>query len=176
MAERVLLAIHFKCGSGSESSLFDTITFETNWVGQAGLEVCLHRVHVNFVVGALGARQRWLDGAEVKFHYITRVVRVRDRSIINAVKTLGFKILLNHIDTMLLSSDQVQVLHGLVVNWEEAHSCTVLGGHVSNGGSVSEGEISAARSKELNELSNDTTLAEHIGAGEYKICGSGVCR
>jgi hypothetical protein len=127
-------------------------------------------------VGALGARQTWLDGGKVKLHDITRVVWVRDRSIVNAVKTLGLKILLDHIDTMWLSSDQVQVLDRLVIDWEEAHSCTVLGGHVSDGGPVSEREIGAARSEEFNKLSNDTALAEHVGAGEHKICGSRVSR
>ena len=125
-------------------------------------------------MGTLRSGERWLDSGEVELHDFTRVIGVRDRSVINAVKSLSLKILLNHADTVRVSADQVEVLDRLVVNWEEAHGRAVLWGHVSDGSSISEGEARAAWSKEFDELTNDTAFTKQVGAGENEICGCSV--
>lgn len=176
MAECVLLAIHFERRGSSKCLLRETEALEANWVGEASLEVILHAVHVNFVVWALWAGESWLNRSQIELHDSSRVFRVGHRSIINTVKSLSLQVCLDHADTVWVSSDQVEILDSLVVHGEEAHGCAVLWGHVSDRSSVSEGEVGAAWSEELHKLSNDTALAEHVGAGEDKISGSGMGR
>lgn len=75
----------------------------------------------------------------------------------------------DHFDTVSVSTDQVQVLDCLVVNREEAHSRTILWRHVSDGRSIDEGKVGATWSEELDELSDDTTLSEHLSASKDEI-------
>ena len=77
---------------------------------------------------------------------------------------------------MSISADKVKVLNSLVVNREVAHSCTVLGRHVSDRGSVGQGQACASWTKELNELANNATLTEHGRSSEDKISSSSTGR
>jgi len=62
----------------------------------------------------------------------------------------------------------------LVIDWEESHGCTVFWGHVGDSGSIGQTEVGASWSKELNELSDDTTLSEHGDASKNEISSGGV--
>ncbi len=89
VAERVFLTVHLESSGVSEFALIDAVSLEADRAGEALLEVSLHIVHVDLIVGALRSGKRWLHRGEVKLHDIARVVRVRDGAIVNTVETLG---------------------------------------------------------------------------------------
>ena len=82
------------------------------------------------------------------------------------------KVLLHQLNVSLITAGDAQVLHSTVVNGEVAHSCTVFGGHVSDSGSVSQAELLDTWSEELDELSNNTALSEHLDTGQDQVSGS----
>lgn len=172
----MLLTIVSESRLSSKLVLRETEALESDRVGEASLEVCLHVVHINFIVRALGARECGLDAGKIKFHDVTRVVRVGCRAVIGAEQALSLEVLSDHLDTMGVSADQIEVLNGLVIDWEEAHGRTVLRRHVGNRSPVSKGKVGATITEELNELANDTTFAEHVSACKNQISGSGVRR
>jgi hypothetical protein len=61
-----------------------------------------------------------------------------------------------------------------MVDWEEAHSCAVLGRHVGDSRSVSQTQLVAAIAEELNELADHTAFAEQGSAGKHQIRRSAV--
>ena len=53
MGESILFTIHLEGGRGAKLVLLQTETLETNWVGEARVEVSLHVIHVNLIVRSL---------------------------------------------------------------------------------------------------------------------------
>ena len=172
----MLLTVVGEGGRRTELILREAEALEANSVGEASLEVLLHAIHVNAIVGALRARKRWLHSGEVKLHQGTGVVRVGLGAVIGAIKTLSLQVSGDHLDTVRVGADQVEVLNSLVINWEVAHSGTILGRHVCNSGSVDEREASATGSEELNELADDAALAKHVRASKHQVSGGGMGR
>jgi len=154
----------------------DSETLEADLVGQAIFEVVLHAVDLNSVVRSFGASDARHNGGEVELHDVTGVGGVNLGTVVNTEETLGLKVGLDDLDSVGIGSDELKVLDGLVIDGEEAHGGTVLGGHVSDSGSVGEVKVSATFAEEFDELSNDTSLTEHVGAGEHQIGGGGVGR
>jgi len=73
----------------------------------------------------------------------------------------------------LVTASCAKVIHGTVIDGEVAHRGTVLGGHVRNSCSIGEGQIPDTRAEELDELADDTALAEHLDDSEDEIGGGG---
>jgi hypothetical protein len=45
-------------------------SLETNFAGQTGLEIFLHRVEINMVVGTLWSGEAGFDGRKIKLHQL----------------------------------------------------------------------------------------------------------
>ena len=65
----------------------------------------------------------------------------------------------------LITTSQSEIFYGAAVDGEVALSGSVLRGHVSNSGAISEAKVSDSRTEELNEFAYDATLSEHLDAG-----------
>lgn len=78
-------------------------------------------------------------------------------------------------DLGLRSASCLEVFEGFFVDGEEADGCTVFWGHVTDGGSIGDCEVSDARSEELYKLINDAFFAKEFSAEEDEVgcCGVG---
>src|ERR1019366_5583551 len=72
------------------------------------------------------------------------------------------------------AAGEAEVLEGLVIDGEDAAGGAVLGSHVGDGGAVGEREFGDAGAVELDELADDSVLAESFGDGEYEVGGGGA--
>lgn len=84
------------------------------------------------------------------------------------------EIVFNNLDLMGVTSSKVEVINSLSVDREVTHGSTVFRSHVSNGSSISKSDVFTARSEEFNKLSDDTTLSEHLSAGQNEISSGHV--
>lgn len=84
------------------------------------------------------------------------------------------EIAFDHVNLSARSARDLQVVHGLLIDWEVTHGGTVLGRHIGNGGPVRQGEGLDAWSVEFDEFTNDTSLSQHLDAGQNKISGGRV--
>mmetsp|Transcript_3556 Transcript_3556/g.6059 ORF Transcript_3556/g.6059 Transcript_3556/m.6059 type:complete len:220 (+) Transcript_3556:1031-1690(+) len=84
------------------------------------------------------------------------------------------QVFLDELNLGLVSSGEVEVVDGLLVDGEVSHGGAVLGSHVGNGGSVCEVQALNSGSEELDELADDSSLSEHLDAGEHEIGGGDV--
>ena len=80
-------------------------------------------------------------------------------------------VLLDGVDVGLVPSAEPEVLDGLLVDGAVSHGGTVLGSHVGDGGPVREAQVLVSGSEELNELSDDTLLPEHLYHGQNEVGG-----
>lgn len=173
MGESVLFALVSELLRLLGASLIEAKALEANLVGHAGVEVLLHVSEGDAIVGALGARERGFDGAEVKVHDVTREIGV---GLARGEHALSTEVLLDGLNGILVAAGEVEVLNGVLINREVSHSGTVFRSHVGNGGTISQRDVLDTRAEELDELADDTALSEHIDAGQDKIGGSGTLR
>ena len=164
MLELVVLAFVSELVGVTLLLLRDGKALETNFVIEASSKVFLHVREMDMIMRALWPRKGRLNIAKVQFHHFTAEVRVRLRSIISSEKTLGFQVLFNHIDTLLISAGQCKVVQCFLIYWEEAHSGAIFWRHIRHCSSVGEGELLATGSKEFNELSDNSSFPEHGSA------------
>jgi hypothetical protein len=87
---------------------------------------------------------------------------------------LLLEITFNHFNLPLWSASNLKIVHGLLIDGEVTHRCTVLGRHIGNGGPVCQSERLDAWPEELDELANDASLSEHFDAGQNEVSGCGV--
>jgi len=149
-----------------------TEALEADLVSEAGIPILLHVVKSDSVVGSLGSRDATSNSGEIKFEGISEN-GVFLGAIIDSEETLSLKILLNVSNLVAGSVGLSKILKSTSINWEVTHSGTVFGGHVSNGGSVSEGKSVDTRSVEFDEFADDTLLSEHFSDGQDQISGGG---
>src|SRR5271165_6765369 len=119
--------------------------------------------------GTLRPGDARLDRCEVEFQNIGvfslgRVSRVEE--------SLLLAIGLNQANLLRAASAEAEIAQRLFINREDAAGGAVLGAHVGDGGAVSESEIAQAGPEELDELSYDAFLAQHLGHGKDEV-GSG---
>ena len=86
---------------------------------------------------------------------------------------MDFQIVLDQIQLLGGSGSQPEIVDGLGVDGEVAHSGPVLRSHVANSGSICESERLDSVSIELYELADDSSLPQHLSAGEYQVGGGG---
>jgi len=154
--------------------LLESITLEADLGGESASEVILKVGHVHSIVRSLGTRERWLDAIELKVDDVSRVNGVRLRSVVFDEHSLLTEIALDHLNVALISAGETEIVDGLLIDGEVSHGSSILRGHVGNGGSISKSQVLDTRSIELDELANNTSLSEHLDAGEDEIGGSGV--
>jgi len=170
----VVLALIGEGGRLFGLSLFKAEALETDGSGEAFVEILLHVDKVNAIVGSLGTGKGSLDLAEVELHDITGVGGVGLFAIVLDEEILFAEVLLNELNVTRITTGQTKVLHGAFVDWEVSHCRAVLGSHVSDGSSVGEGKCFNTRSEELDELTDNSTLSEHLNTGEDEISSSGT--
>ena len=75
-------------------------------------------------------------------------------------------------DFFLGSAGLPQIIDGLLVDWEETDSRTVLWRHIADSRSIGKTEALDSRSEELDKLVDDSFLPEHLGAKKDQVSGS----
>mmetsp|Transcript_68522 Transcript_68522/g.79819 ORF Transcript_68522/g.79819 Transcript_68522/m.79819 type:complete len:344 (+) Transcript_68522:358-1389(+) len=135
-------------------------------------EVSFLILHRHEVVGTLGAGNARLNGGEVQIEVGSELGRVG--GLVVGKQTHCLQVLTDVFHLGSRSARLDQVLQRYLVNREETARRAVLGGHVGNGGTVGKREICNTRSIELNELSDNTSLSEHLGDGKDQISGSNI--
>ena len=127
-------------------------------------------------MGALGSREGALHGAEVELHDLSRVGGISLGAVILDKKILLTQILLDQLNVALIAAGGAKILHGATIDGEVAHGGAILGSHVCDSCSVSQGKRLDARAEELDKLADDTAFTQHLDASEHKIGGSGSLR
>jgi hypothetical protein len=125
------------------------------------------------VLRALGAGERGLDGAEVELEDI------REFGFLDGLvpeETVGLAVGVDEGNGLLIATGEAEVIQRNLIDREEAHGGAVFGGHVGDGGAVRDGECGDALPEELDELVDNTLLAEDLRDGEHQVGGGGAFR
>ncbi len=151
-----------------------TVSLKANFVSKGGSEISLHVREINSIVGTLGTSKRRLHAVKIELHDITGVDGVSLSAVILNEQVLFSQVLLNGLNLRLVSTRDSEEVHGLTINREVTHGSTVLWGHVCNSGTISNIQALNSGSEILNELADNTSLSEHLGASKHQICSSDV--
>jgi len=151
-------------------------SLEADVVLHAVMEVLLHAGEGDSIVGSLGSGKAGDDGSKVELHDLSRVVGVSLRAVVLDEHILLSEVVLNLLDVAFIAASESHSSDGHIIDGEVSHGCSVLGGHVGDGGTVSEGELLDGISEELNELADDSTFTEHLDDSESQISSSGLLR
>ncbi len=176
LVESVLLSLVSELGGFGSLSLFKTETLEAYGASHALVEIGLHVSEVDAIMRSLRSRKGALNSGKIELHNLTRVGWVGLRSVMLDEEILLAQVLLNKLDVAFITASGSQVLHSAAINWEVAHSGTILGSHVGNSSSIGKGEVLAAWAEELNEFANNTALSEHLDASQDEISSGGTLR
>ena len=84
---------------------------------------------------------------------------------------LGLAVLLDGVDQLVVAAGEPEVLEGPVVDREESDGGAVLGRHVGDRRPVGHRHVGQAGAVELDELVDDTVLAEHLGDSQDQVGG-----
>src|SRR5205085_2562983 len=93
----------------------------------------------------------------------------RIRSRFGAVHALGFGIASNEGDLRGRPSRIREILESIVIDGKEAAGCAIFRGHVADGRSIGNREMSESRTEKFDELADNTALAQHLGDGEHEV-------
>ncbi len=118
------------------------------------------------VLGALGARDRWLDIAEIE---IKRVGKDRIGRIRVAKQALRLGISLNKRDAFGLARGRLKISERLLVDRKEAACRAIFGRHIGDGRTVFERKMVEPRPEELNEFADHACAPQHLRDREHKI-------
>ena len=118
------------------------------------------------VLRTFGPRETWLDRSQIE---LEAVAEQRIGRIVGAEDPLRFAVRVDELHLRLVASRESQVVDRLGVDWEEAHRRSVLGRHVADGGAISEGQARKSGAVELDKLSDDFFLAQHLGHRQHQI-------
>jgi hypothetical protein len=134
--------------------------------GELFAEACARFAQAHAVLRALGAGDARLDGGEVE----------RDGLGVGGFGGVGcmeqrlFLVVgFDECDLLFAAAGEAEVAKGFCVDGEDAAGCTVLGGHVGDGGAVGERQFADACSVELDKLADDAEFAQHFCHGEDKV-------
>ena len=116
--------------------------------------------------GALGTGQRRHDGAEVE---LQRIGEERIGAAGLAEQALRLRIGLDQREAAGFAAGNLEVVHRLVVDGEEAAGGAVLGRHVGDRGAVGERHVVEAGAEEFDELVDDALLAQHLRDGQHDV-------
>ena len=95
------------------------------------------------------------------------------RGILFQPHSLRLGVCFNAVNLLLWASGELEVLGGLLINWEDCRGGTELRGHVADGGAVSQRNGLDAVAVELYELLDNAVLAQHLSDGKYDVgCGN----
>ena len=75
---------------------------------------------------ALWAREGRFYSSEVELHDVAGVLRIGGTFLVGTVKTLGLEIPRDHLNSLGIGSNLVEIVDGLVIDREETHGGTVL--------------------------------------------------
>src|SRR5690554_1360956 len=81
-------------------------------------------------------------------------------------------IVLDQRDLLRLTTGESQIIDGLLVDVEHRRSSPILGGHVGDGGAVTDSEALGALTEELQVSTDDTLATQKLGDRQYDIGGS----
>ncbi len=100
-------------------------------------------------------------------------VSVKTGSGVSAVRHMpwALRIGLDERDALGRAARRPQILHGLLIDREEAAGGAVFRGHVADGGAIRDGHVGEAGAVELDELADDALLAQHLRHGEHQVGG-----
>mmetsp|Transcript_413 Transcript_413/g.467 ORF Transcript_413/g.467 Transcript_413/m.467 type:complete len:363 (-) Transcript_413:119-1207(-) len=127
-------------------------------------------------MGSLGSGKARLNFCQIQFHNITSEDGILLASIIGSEQSLITQVLLGIFHVFFRSTSLSQVVHTSGIDREESHGGSIFGGHVTDGGSVLERQLLDTGAEEFDELTNNTTLSEHLSAGQNQIGSSGSGR
>lgn len=150
----------------------DSKAFEALFVGNASVEVFFHFRDGYSIMRSLGARNAGLNGIEVEFEDVSEFDIVGHGVV--SEETLVGEGLFDDRHAFGASVGQFEIVEGLFIRREVSHSCSVLGSHVGDGGSVGQAEGSHSRTIELNEFADDSFFSEHVHDLEHQVGGSDV--
>lgn len=122
--------------------------------------------------GRFGPHDRRDDRRQVQLQLLGEVRlggRVEPEALLLGVR-------LDERDLLLVTAGQAQVLQRLVVDREDRGGGAELRRHVADGGAVGKRGGGDALTVELDELADDTVLAEHLGDGQHQVGGGGAGR
>ena len=122
----------------------------------------------NAVLRPLGPRQRGFNLAKIE---LQRVGEKRVGSLVCPEKTLHLGVSVDERQALVASSRKPQVRQRFRIHGKKSHRRAVFGRHIGYGGAIGQREIREACSVELDELSNYTLLAQHLGYGKHQIGG-----
>mmetsp|Transcript_29364 Transcript_29364/g.45378 ORF Transcript_29364/g.45378 Transcript_29364/m.45378 type:complete len:202 (+) Transcript_29364:1675-2280(+) len=100
-----------------------------------------------------------------------RVLRSFSGPIKSTEKLLSLKVLLDVGDLVLRTSSLDEVLQGSLINREETHGGSILGGHIGEGSAVFDRHGLQSVSEVLNELSDTSVLPQFLSNSKHQIGG-----
>lgn len=171
VGESVVLTLEGEVGCGLGLFWLKSVSLESNLVGENLAPLLLLLGDGDSVVGSLGSADAWLDGSEVQLHDVSAVGGVL---LVVSPELVLSGVVLDGLDLVLVSSGQLQVVDGLLIDGEVSHGGSVLGSHVGDGGSVSQAEVLETWSEELDEFSDDSSLSKLLSDGQDQIGGGDV--
>ena len=168
LIDEIRFLFKFICG--------DVEALESNWGCHTSFEVLWHVSNYDVIMRSLRTCNGWLDAFETKFHNVSSINWIRLRPVVNSEKTLSFKIVSNHLNSILIGTNESHILQGLLIDWEEAHGCAVFWRHIGDGSTIGQTKVLTSRSKEFDEFSDNTSLSQHGDAGQDQIGSSRLRR
>ncbi len=135
-------------------------------VGQVAFELGRSRGQFNAVLRTLRTGQRRHNGRDVQFQNVgeDRVFRL----FVNP-QALGLGVVLDQSDAGLFTAGGGQIVDGGLRNREEAAGGAVFRCHVGDGRLIFDGHARNGRTEELDELTDDALLAQHLGDGQDEV-------
>src|SRR5690606_35521079 len=138
-------------------------------VVQVLAELLLRARQLDAVLWTLRAGDRWNHGGQVQLE----VFRETDLAAWIVPHALFLGVSLDQWHVLFAAAGQAQVVEGDIVDWEHCGGRAEFWGHVADGCTVSQWHCGHAFAVELNELANNTVLAQHFGDGQHHVgCGS----
>src|SRR5262249_40203466 len=131
-------------------------------LGELALEIREH----DPILWPLWTGDTRLHLSEIQFKHLTVVALA---FAWNAKHALGFEVVAERFYLFVSPSSGRQILAGLFINWEEAHSRAIFRRHVGNGRTVSERQRSRTFTVVLDEFADDISFAEELSKMKHEI-------
>ena len=109
--------------------------------------------------GRRGPARLGLDGGEIEFE---RVAETRVGRFVGAEHPLGLRVCFDQCDLLVTAAGEPQIRQRLNVDRKDRYGRTIFRRHVPDRRTVGDREISHALAVELDELSDDALLAQHL--------------
>ena len=172
MTQFVLFSLVFEFVDSVDLILSHTESLEASFVGNALGEISLDIRQSNSIVGSLGTRNARLNGGKVKLKNISEFDVIV--GIVISKKALIFKGLFNNCHAVGTSVGHSEIVEGFRIRREISHGSSVLRGHVSDSGSISQAEVGNTRTEKLYEFANNTSLSESVDDLKDQISSSDI--